>query len=619
MRLVYKTLLPIVAVLGITILVAGVFLRHSLENTLFKEQFLRTQEIVIREARDSLTRDVFADPASASSTATFEFFVAETKDTTTARITVWDTENRIVYSDLAAVIGATSPDHPDLARVSREHASFFNRKTSDTNFPQQSAVGEFIDMYIPIMINGEYVGIVEIQSVAEAVLGPLASELNTVVYVFLGSGILILLVIVAVFNIFILGPIERASALARDVSRGQFEPHQIPIHDDEIGGLVKNLDSMRERLKLLVGNLEGEVATRTRKLEEEETRLSASLGSLSVGLAIVDPDGTVFYANDPVRKLLALTGPLTVETFARRFGTACDVRSLFQAAITEKKVSDLKEIELDRLFLRVFCAPVVMQHAREEVLGAVILIDDVTDEKQLERSKEEFLTIASHELRTPLAAIRANASLLKQIFTSPNTEPKVDTTEIAEDIHAASIRLIKIVHDFLDVSALEQKVVSIKLEPLDVLDTAQEVTEQLKGLAKEKNIGLAILPPTTPLPKVAADRDRLKQVITNLVGNAINNTAHGSVTVSAEPTDAHVIVRVQDTGIGISSANQSLLFKKFQQAGTSVMSREITQGTGLGLYISKLIVESMGGHIQLDASTPGQGSVFSVTLPRATV
>jgi signal transduction histidine kinase len=113
-----------------------------------------------------------------------------------------------------------------------------------------------------------------------------------------------------------------------------------------------------------------------------------------------------------------------------------------------------------------------------------------------------------------------------------------------------------------------------------------------------------------------ADTDRVKEVIINLVSNAINYTREGSIDVEVVQKPGAVSVRVKDTGAGIPQRNQSLLFRKFQQAGDT-LTRDNTQSTGLGLYISKLMVEAMKGTIQLEESTPGQGSTFSFTLPTA--
>ena len=130
-----------------------------------------------------------------------------------------------------------------------------------------------------------------------------------------------------------------------------------------------------------------------------------------------------------------------------------------------------------------------------------------------------------------------------------------------------------------------------------------------------QKIHLEINQPATPLPKVLADSNRTKQVLINLVGNALKFTETGSVTISFQPEAGYVKTLVTDTGKGIPAESQKFLFKKFEQTGTTVLTRDSVRGTGLGLYISKLIIEQMAGHIGLEASQVGIGTTFGFVLP----
>jgi signal transduction histidine kinase len=140
----------------------------------------------------------------------------------------------------------------------------------------------------------------------------------------------------------------------------------------------------------------------------------------------------------------------------------------------------------------------------------------------------------------------------------------------------------------------------------------------LRPLVDEKNLQLKFAM-SPRLPKVRADAERLQEVLSNLVGNAIKHTDHGYIEVSAEHVGNNIIIRVTDTGKGISVANQKLLFHKFQQTTDNFYTRENGRSVGLGLYISKLLVEQMGGRIELERSEENKGSTFSITLPVAYV
>jgi signal transduction histidine kinase len=184
------------------------------------------------------------------------------------------------------------------------------------------------------------------------------------------------------------------------------------------------------------------------------------------------------------------------------------------------------------------------------------------------------------------------------------------------DIHESSVRLIGIVNDFLDLAALEQGKIEIKSETFALSEVIGEAVRELSNLCANKGIKLSADPSVQSAPSVTSDRQRIKQVIINLIGNAIKFTDEGGISLSASSDNNFVRVVVADTGKGMSLENQKLLFRKFQQAGTSLLTRETSKGTGLGLYISKLIIELLGGTIELEKSEPGVGTSFAFTLPR---
>jgi signal transduction histidine kinase len=245
-------------------------------------------------------------------------------------------------------------------------------------------------------------------------------------------------------------------------------------------------------------------------------------------------------------------------------------------------------------------------------------VEDITEKKIMERSKDEFFSIASHELRTPLTAIKGNTSMIMSYF--PELLKDKDVKEMLSDIHTSSIRLIDIVNDFLDVSRIEQGKIVFKNEAFSIEKIIESVIYEMGPVLKEKKIYLKFDQMTAQtLPQVWSDADRTKQIIYNLIGNAAKFTEEGGVTVSAHSEAGFLKVAVTDTGRGIPLDKQELLFRKFQQAGNSLLTRDTAKGTGLGLYISKMLVERMGGHISLEKSEEGKGTTFGFTLPLATV
>lgn len=609
MPLVFKTLIPILVIILGTAFVVGAYLEQSISNSLLLEELQSTEERIESAVRDLALVEVLASTTDPVSHERFQMFVDRIKDPTTARVTLWSPEGTILHSDLASVMGVSVPEQPHVKEVVETGERISIRKEVDDGVPLQSAVGAFTDMYFPIEgSGGAVVGVAQVHSVLGAVLTPLNRGLRDAgVFVLLGV-LAVALGITVIFRVLILAPLESAGALARAISAGDFAPRRMPTHKDELGELAKNLDMMRVRLASLVGNLEEEVEKRTREVREEQTRLSASLGSLTAGFAIFDDRRQMVYQNIALRTLLELPGEATFQLLDERLKDI-GLSHLYDIALSERTSADLPEVRLGASSFRLFLAPVVMENTSTP-LGAVMLLEDITEAKALERAKDDFLSIASHELRTPLTAIRANASMVRDVVKK--TED-TDALAMVDDIHNASVRLIKIVHDFLEVAALERGVPVELSDGVDMRQITKSVVEELTPLSKEKKLNLSL--EEGPALLVRADADRLKQVVTNLVGNALRYTKEGSVEVSLAQEGASAVLRVRDTGVGISPEHQSLLFKKFQQANQGVMTREHSEGTGLGLYITRLIMESMKGTVALEQSSPGVGSTFRATIP----
>lgn len=607
MPLIFKTLLPILAIILGTALAVGIYLEQSISRALLAEDFQATAERVESAVRET-GLNTLGTSGGDFSVAPFQKFIDYVKNSRTARITLWSPTGTILYSDLASVIGVSVAEHPFVVSVRETGMGVSIEKEVDDGVPVQSAVGAFSDMYFPITSGEEVVMVAEVHSVLGAVLTPLTRGLRDAgLFVVLGA-LAIALGVSVIFRIFILGPLEGAGALARAVSSGDFSARTMPKHKDELGELAHNLDAMRVRLASLVGNLEEEVQKRTHEVKEEQTRLSASLGSLTVGFAIFDTVRQVVYQNGALRKLLELSEQTTFPNLEEKLKDI-GLGHLYDISLTEHRTTDLPEVRLKEKSFRVFLAPVIMEE-NPTPLGVVMLLEDISEAKALERAKDDFLSIASHELRTPLTAIRANASMVRDVI-----EKTHDTNALAmiDDIQGASVRLIKIVHDFLEVAALERGVPVELSENINMEDITKSVVEELSPLAQEKKLTLGIKN-STPL-LVRGDADRIRQVVLNLVGNALRYTKQGGVSISLFKEEEQAVLRVTDTGAGITEANQTLLFRKFQQADKGVMTREHSEGTGLGLYITRLIMESMKGTVMLEKSTAGEGSVFRVTIP----
>lgn len=233
--------------------------------------------------------------------------------------------------------------------------------------------------------------------------------------------------------------------------------------------------------------------------------------------------------------------------------------------------------------------------------------------EEANRVKADFLATTSHELRTPLTSIIGFSRILLDGYVGDPAEQR----DLLADVHRSALHLLSLVDDILDLSRIEAGRLEITLEPVDLAALIAEVATLTKMQADAKRLALyANVPENVPL--VRADRSRVRQILLNVVGNAIKFTDRGEVRVTAASDDdaTHVVVQVADTGVGIAPEQQPLLFEKFRQLDASHTRRH--GGSGLGLAISKALIERMGGHIQVRSEGLGTGTTVTIAVPVAT-
>ena len=361
-----------------------------------------------------------------------------------------------------------------------------------------------------------------------------------------------------------------------------------------------------------------EIGKGSTQIQMEKARLIASVNSISLGFIMFDAKGEILIKNPAVEKIVNIeSGYLNIDSIDQLLGKNFSLKEKFNKCIEGKSPINDKNINFNDKYFRLFMAPIFSADNTFSIIGVVVLIQDETEAKNLDRSKDEFFSIASHELRTPLTAIRGNTSLIQEYFGEKiKAEPEL--VEMIEDIHVSSIRLIQIVNDFLNVSRLEQGKLEYKIENFDIAELIDKKIKEINSLCLEKNIPIVFERPASPLPGAYADKDRVGEVLLNLMGNAIKYSEKGKVDINVSSEQNSLKVSVTDSGKGVPLEQQNLLFKKFQQASNNILTRDTTRATGLGLYISKLMIEQMNGKIFLEKSTPGAGSVFSFTIPTAT-
>lgn len=397
--------------------------------------------------------------------------------------------------------------------------------------------------------------------------------------------------------------------------------------------LLEDARELEEELKREKAGVELKVEERTRDLREktnaleqaqtkisegwmqqqrEKARLQASIQALPLGLLILDKEHRVVMFNRRLREILGMSDEVNIETIKKVFlDNGFDIHSVCPLCRGEAAILRREEQNFAAQILRIEGVPVMQDN---QAIGVVMLFEDISEAKKLQRTRDEFFAVASHELRTPLTAIRGNTSMLMEYYPQVMENGKVK--EMVEDIHSASLRLISIVNDFLDASRLELHKMEIKIEKVDLRGILTDAMRELEPSALGKKLAWELTFEGEENYIVLADKARLQQVLINLLGNAMKFTEEGGVYVTVKPEgEGKVVVRARDTGRGIEAEDQKKLFRKYTQVGGEGLARNVTQGAGMGLYISKLLMDQMGGEVFLEQSEVGGGSTFGVRVP----
>lgn len=343
-------------------------------------------------------------------------------------------------------------------------------------------------------------------------------------------------------------------------------------------------------------------------LETEKGKLSAMVASMSDGVIMVDNETRVLVINPAARKFLQIAeAEPSIFRVLDSLRPKLDLKKQIDAAIKENTLIVIDEAVLEDRALKVFIAPV--KDNKGKGLGAVVLLHDISKEKELERLREDFTAMMVHELRSPLTAVRGASSALQM---HAKDFPKKKKDEYLRMIERSSEDMLRIVNDLLDAAKIEAGKFQINPEVTDLTELVKAKAEEYRALALEKGLNLEV---KAPQEKVELDVDatRIGQVMSNLLSNAIKFTDTGTVEINIASKEAEALVSVLDTGHGIDPQDQPRLFSKFGQLATQ--KPRTAKGTGLGLVIAKGIVEAHGGKIWVESKL-GKGSTFSFSLPR---
>lgn len=438
-----------------------------------------------------------------------------------------------------------------------------------------------------------------------AVLDREMSELQQQLFFALGTAFLVSLALSIWLAHSITKPLSDIASAARQFSSSHRPFHMKTAAQDEVGLLATTLNQMADQLH-----------TKLDELSEDRAQLLAVLTSMVEGVMVLDHRGHVLQINPALERMFGIS---RVEARGRPCAELFRHQRLNDLVTTILRSRALHEDEIV-LPLTGRCLQIEASPAggeRENEACVVLVFHDITELRRLEHIRRDFVANVSHELRTPLTSIKG---YVEALLDGAKDDP-VASTKFLDIIVKQSDRLNLIIEDLLELSKIESGRVSMKEAPLILRSVIDRTLSTIKPIAEKKRHQLvAVIDPS--LPPVAGDEDRLVQVLTNLLDNAIKYTpAGGTITVTAKSappakTAEEVVdsidLSVTDTGMGIPEQDRPRVFERFYRVDKA-RSRELG-GTGLGLAIVKHIVEGHGGQVWVEANYP-QGSRFVVRLP----
>jgi len=232
------------------------------------------------------------------------------------------------------------------------------------------------------------------------------------------------------------------------------------------------------------------------------------------------------------------------------------------------------------------------------------------NQEELNREKSEFISIASHQLRTPLTAIKGYVSLvLEGMYGALNDE----TRKVLDRVYKSNERLIELINHLLNISRIDAGKLELNLQESQLEDIILDIVQELDIESKKKNLYLKWSAPGIPLPRIRLDQEKVREVIFNIVDNAIKYTSNGGIEISCEITNSRIKLKIKDTGAGMSHEEISGIFKSFSRGKTG--TKIWTEGTGLGLYVAKKFIEMHRGRIWAESEGANKGSTFYIELP----
>jgi two-component system, OmpR family, sensor histidine kinase ResE len=483
-------------------------------------------------------------------------------------------------------------NHPELYKAITEDKTVSQRMDLNDNVTNGMSEEMFI-IGAPLHVDNNKQGAVFLyQSLNEV----RETTKQTTRFILLAAGIAIVLTTIFAFFLStrITAPLRKMRQAAFEVARGKFDTKVPMLTHDEIGELAVAFNQMARQLKF---NLNA--------LNQEKEQLSSVLSSMADGVITLSRDGTVLVTNPPAERFLQAWYYQQGMQSKDGEELPSEMNELFQNVVSFEK-EQIVEISMQGRSWVILMSPLYNQ---TYIRGAVAVIRDMTEERRLDKLREDFIANVSHELRTPIAMLQGYSEAIIDDIASTEEEKR----EIAKVIYDESLRMGRLVNDLLDLARMQATHINLNIEEVEINDLINRITRKFQGPAKERNIKLSSIKDDS-LGSFQLDPDRIEQVLTNLIDNALRHTeSGGTVTLQVDLQEGGLLIDVKDSGSGIPEEDLPFVFERFYKADKARTRGR--SGTGLGLAIVKNIVDAHQGHISVHSKI-NEGTTFTFFIPR---
>ncbi|QHA92359.1 ATP-binding protein [Bacillus sp. N1-1] len=451
---------------------------------------------------------------------------------------------------------------------------------------------ELLIVGVPMEVDGENDSAVFLYQSLD-VIAKTTSQARNLIYIAAGIAIVLTTIFAFFLSTRITAPLLKMREAATQVAKGKFDTKVPMVTHDEIGELSVAFNRMGRQLNNYVT-----------ALNQEKEQLSSILSSMADGVITFDKTGAILSTNPPAERFLkAWYYEQGMEEDPEK-EVPEDINELFSLVVMLER-EQLTEVELQGRSWVVVMTPLYNQST---IRGAVAVFRDMTEERRLDKLRKDFIANVSHELRTPIAMLQGYSEAIVDDIASSDEEKK----EVAQIIYDESLRMGRLVNELLDLARMEAGHNELHYSSIHLQDFGQRILRKFSGLARDREVNLKFLVSNQDR-MLMIDPDRIEQVLTNLLDNAVRHTpGGGEVSLLITSLEKGVQFDVTDTGSGIPEDDLPFVFERFYKADKARTRGR--SGTGLGLAIARNIVESHLGHISVHSKS-GEGTTFSFFIP----